>query len=181
MQRRQVQTPQPTRHLSRRSLPQHLRQRAWCRLPQHLRCLVPPRALCLRNTHLLPPQTRRFELSCALARIDRDRLIAVVGVIFGRVVEAALEQEVRATEGGAGRVIAGRTIAGATQRGTMEDGAGRMIGGRRIAGATQGGRMEDGAGLMIGGAEPGRTIARKHRRMCGTIACRCGVSTGPLE
>ena len=107
---------------------------------------------------MLPPQTRRFESSCALTRRDRDRLIAVVEVIVGRVVEAALEQGVRATEGGAGRVIAGRTIGG-----KMEDGAGRMISGRRIAGATQSGRLEDGAGLMISDAEPGMTIARKHR------------------
>ena len=99
-------------------------------------------------------------MSCALASSGRDRLAEEGG---------ALEQEVRATEGGAGRVIAGRTIAGATQGGTMEDGAGRMIGGRRIAGATQGGRMEDGAGPMI---------ARSG--MCGTIACRCGMSTRRL-
>ena len=162
MQRHQVQTPQPTRHLSRRSLPQHRPQRAWCRLPQHLR----QRALCSRrhaSSTITIAIDRRFELSCALTSIDRDRFIAVVAVIVGRMAEVALEQEVRATDGGAGQVVAGRTIAGATQSGTMEDGAGRMIGGRRIAGATQGGRMEDGAGLMIGGAEPGRTIARKHR------------------
>ena len=165
MQTPPQQSPQDLERqdFSRRSLPQHLRQRAWCRLPQHLRCLVPPRALCRRTAQLLPPQTRRFELSCALTSSDRDRLIAVVEVIVGRMVEAALEQEVRATEGGAGRVIAGRVIAGRTIGGTMEDGAGRMIGGRRIAGATQSGRLEDGAGLMISDAEPGRTIARKHR------------------